>query len=107
MKLYWKVDEKPTGRFRSFGHRGWPTAYHDKEKNVVAAAIYCDMYRYDVRHVRNPPKDLELIVRIADYSAKPAWKWRKARRTFSNLQDAKDFVEEILVKHPEIKPETI
>lgn len=26
--IYWKVDPAPTGRYRSFQRRNWPTAYY-------------------------------------------------------------------------------
>ena len=30
VKLHWQVAPSPTGRYRSFDKRGWPTAYYGK-----------------------------------------------------------------------------
>lgn len=39
MKIKWKVQEAPTGRYRSFHHRGWPIA--EFENGSYAATLYC------------------------------------------------------------------
>lgn len=39
MKLTWKVDPPPSGRWKSFTKRGWPTA--EWPDGSIAALIYC------------------------------------------------------------------
>jgi len=91
MKLYWKVDPAPTGRFRSFEKRGWPTAYYDKDEDKIAAALYCD-----AEYVPSIVKSGELFniqVRIADYSiGGGGWEWRTMKTRCKSLDEAKKFV---------------
>ena len=42
MKLIWKVAEAPTGRFRSFDKRGWPSAtYETKDGSCCSVNQLC------------------------------------------------------------------
>jgi hypothetical protein len=62
-KVVWHVAPVPTGRYRSFERRGWPTANYGKH-GLIAASISCDdeYYPSDVREGKHAP----LTVRIAD-----------------------------------------
>lgn len=96
MKYKWKVQPAPTGRYRSFEKRGWPTA--DYENGRVAASIECeDDYR--PQNAKEGKHSL-LTVRIADHSTKP-FTWKKITKRFATLQEAKDAVDEIFKKYPE------
>lgn len=106
VRLRWRVQDVPTGRWRSFDKRGWPTA--DYDNGETAAAIHCeDDYRpSQVREGKHAP----LTLRIADYS-KPSnpttgsgWTWVKATKQFATLEEAKRGAERILQAHPQLMP---
>ena len=101
--ITWKVQEAPTGYYRSFSHRGWPQAFY--AGNRMAASIECeDSYRpADARNGTHAP----LIVRVADYSAKPTWTWRKMKGQFATLAEAKAAFEALLAKTPTLIPEDL
>jgi hypothetical protein len=98
-KIKWKVGEAPTGRYRSFHHRSWPSAEYPNDR--IAARIECtESYTpYSAKNGGHPP--LKLL--IADYSVTP-WKWRKAKGEFNTLQEAKDAFTKIVEKFPSIVP---
>lgn len=101
VKLKWKVAEAPTGPYRSFEKRRWPTAeYVD---GSPAARIECDD-RYVPANARSG-NHAPLTLWIADHSAKPNWAWRKAKSTFATLQEAKDAVTDLLKKNPQCVPD--
>lgn len=103
MKLYWKVGDAPTGRFRSFEKRSWPFAYYDKAMTLCAAYIGCDA-SYIPRNAKegnHPP----LIVRVADYSvADQRFVWRKLNSVFATLELAKSAAATAIDNNPKIKP---
>ena len=98
MKITWKVDEAPTGRYRSFQKRSWPTATYADGK--IAAQIYADQ-SYTGHESRRT--DLELAVSIADYSVTP-WKWHRMAKRSPSIQHAKDFVLGVLAVKSEWMP---
>lgn len=66
MKLKWKVQPTPTGRYHSFNRRGWPEAFlHDQ----LIAAFECvdDYYPPSVKAGHHQ----ELKVRIYNYTEGP------------------------------------
>ena len=97
----WKVDEAPTGRYRSFQRRGWPKAYYDAV--TPAAMIRCGSDYTAVKASTGEHEPLTLFV--ADHSATPSWKWRRLNRSFTTLAECKDFLADFLPKHPELMPE--
>lgn len=103
MKLKWKVDPPPTGRWRSFECRGWPTAEY--EDGTIAAHIRCeDAYIPSlVKEGRHAP----LIIIIYDYS-KPngncPWTRMKLMKPAATLREAKERVKQYLKSHPEVFP---
>ena len=96
----WKVSEAETSRFSSFHKRGWPMANY-KADGEVAAMIMCED-AYVPRHVASGDH-APLSLRIADHSVKP-WAWKRAKATFTTLQEAKDALDRILTSHPEFAP---
>jgi hypothetical protein len=98
-KIKWKVDSVPTGMYRSFARRSWPTA--DYPSGQIAALITCSD-EYEPRNVRAGNHG-PLIVRVADYSVQP-WKWRKMVSTFRTLPEAKAGFAKLLVKYPSLSP---
>jgi hypothetical protein len=104
MKLKWKVAEAPTGRYRSFEKRGWPSAYYVDNGNNAAVAIYCeDEYRPENVKIG---KHAVLEVRIADWSVEHAFKWRTLKQRFATLQEAKETVTKFLEANPKYWPES-
>lgn len=61
IKIKWKVQSAPTGRFSSFQNRRWPTGEIDGN-----AAVYmsCDL-SYSLQRAQDTG-DKDIIVRIAD-----------------------------------------
>lgn len=102
MKYKWKVSEEPTGLYRSFARRRWPTASY--ENGNVAARIDC-ADDYNPRNAREGRHEL-LIVWVAVYrpDAGITWQWQSMKRRFATLQEAKDGFAKLLVDHPEIMP---
>jgi len=101
MKYKWKVQSKPTGRYSSFEHRGFPEA--DYEDGRVAALMVCEdeYYPADVKIGKHKP----ITLKVADYSVTP-WKWRKLVNKFKTVQDAKNTFERFLKQHPEFIPKS-
>ena len=104
LKLIWKVDEKSTGKFRSFERRAWPSAEY--ANGNYAVAILCDneYVPADVRDGKHGP----LTLRIADYS-RPSnvqsgcgWTPVKSAKQFATLKEAKAAAVEILLACPQL-----
>lgn len=109
MKLVWKVQEAPTGQFRSFEKRGWPTANYDD--GTPAGHIRCDD-DYTSANVKTG-KHAPLMLFVADHSVgrdpelkakHGAFRWRKAKSTFATLKEAKEALLVILEKNSQLKP---
>lgn len=108
MKLKWKVNEVPTGRYRSFHKRGWPSCLYSNDN--LAAQIYSSTNQeYVPSQVKAGTHD-PLNVWVTDWSARktnpagPAFTWRKLKKTFSTLSAAKAAAEGVLSQHPEFHP---
>lgn len=105
-KIKWKVSEPPSGKYRSFEPRGWPSAYFiDKEQNP-AGYILCED-EYIPKNVKTG-NHRTLALYVADYSKSNAetgrFVWRKAKKYFTTLQEAKEALDRIYKKYPEILP---
>jgi hypothetical protein len=105
VKLYWKVAEPPTGRYRAFEHRGWPSAYYDRELRKPAAMLYSeDEYRpAQVRTGQHKPIHMHLM-HYQHPNAGSSWKVMKIVATAPTLDEAKKRVQAFLEKHPEFYP---
>ena len=99
MKYRWKVSPEPTGRYRSFEKRSWPTAWY--ANGEIAASISCDDdYRpVDAREGKHGP----LTVAVADHSEEK-WKWRRMKQRFSTLTEARDGFAKLLNIMPHLAP---
>ena len=104
MKYKWKVSEPPTGRYRSFHKRAWPSAYYLDPEKRPAALMNCEK-SYHPKEARsgNHP---ELTVRVADHSQKP-FKWLVLKKHFATIDEAKDGFEEFRKKYPHIQPKEV
>lgn len=102
MKLVWRVAEQPTGQYRSFHVRGWPTADF-KGTEQIAIQLSCKT-EYIPSKVRTGDHD-PITVMIADYSvAGLGFKWRKLKRQLPTLAEAKDAGLAALCERPEFHP---
>jgi hypothetical protein len=101
----WKASEPPSGRFRSFSTRAWPSAEY--ANGDPAVSIYStDEYRpADAKSGQHAP----LTVMIADWGLSPeekakrgAFVWRKMKGEFKTLAEAKAAAEKLLTANPQI-----
>ncbi len=92
LKLKWRVDQPPTGRYRTFMKRGWPEA----EANGRPVAWLDAERSYEPRHA----EDTELTVRVRNWSDPLApMKTLKARPV--GVKAAKALVARFFEAHPE------
>jgi hypothetical protein len=109
MKLKWKVAEAPTGRYRSFSHRGWPSATYPN--GDYAGGLYCeDDYtparaRGEVPH-RPITVQLKLLSKTPE-DIKKYGTWRSVRMkvTFATLKEAKEAMERWCTIYPQMRVE--
>lgn len=96
LKIKWIVSTAPTGKYRSFECREWPSAEY--EDGSPMAFITCeDEYYYPNVKIGDHK---ELILHVCDYSQEP-WKRRTLTKRFKTLQDAKKGLIEFFTNHPE------
>ena len=99
MKLKWKVQPEPTGRYRSFEHRGWPQA--ELSNGDTVAIITCDDSYVPALAKAGHHKPLK--VRVADYSRTPG-QWYVLKERFETLDKAKKgvvaFLNEVFTPPP-------
>jgi len=110
MKLKWRVSPVPTGRYRSFEKRGWPSAeYHGTD--CAAVLIRCED-EYQPRAVRDGNHGpLTLYVAHwndpAERGDGAAFNWRKVKVQIATLGEAKALAFKVLTTHPELWPEGV
>jgi hypothetical protein len=104
-KIKWVVSEAPTGRYRSFDERSWPSAHYNDERETPCAAIYCEDEYIPASAKSGKHKPLD--IRIADHSASAttSWTWRKLKAQAATLEEAKALVKDFLERHQEFTPE--
>ncbi len=96
MKLVWRVAPKPTGRYRSFEKRGWPSAdWVDSQGNTYPACqVRCEdgYYPAGVKTGNHAP----LRIRVMDYRERGqggncSWTGKVTKAEFKTLAEAKDW----------------
>lgn len=104
-KIKWKVAEAPTGRYRSFYDRSWPSAEYNE--NPIARLECDDEYRpADVKTGNHAP----ITVYVADWSVREtnplgsAFVWKKSKVKANTLKEAKEMVDKILIDYPHFLP---
>lgn len=99
MKYKWVVSPVPTGRYRSFQLRAWPTAsYAD---GSFAANIICDD---DYRpHLVRDGKHAPLKLRIRDCSSGGEWKIMITKTEYATLKEAKEALAIIFEHNPQLQ----
>ena len=106
MKYKWKVDEPPTGFYRSFERRHWPSAHY--VGGSPAAWLTCED-EYVPANVKEG-KHAPLTLTVADYSITPTkenprpWARRNHKTKFATLEEAKQAFKLLLQTHPELMP---
>jgi hypothetical protein len=104
-KLKWRINEKPTGQYRSFAKRQFPGA--DYPNGKIAVAIRCEDSYVPANVKSGEHKPLDVL--IADWNnettdGRPTFRWRKLKKQFATLGEAKTAATEFLAKHPEFHP---
>lgn len=109
MKLKWKVQEAPTGRYRSFSHRGWPSATYPN--GDYAGGLYCeDDYngaraRGEQAH-RPITVQLKLLNKTEEHIKKyGTWRTVRMKVTFTTLKEAKAAMERWCTEYPQMRVE--
>lgn len=99
IKIKWKVQDVPVGRYRSFEKRGWPCSCF--ENGDCCGRIYCED-DYEPRNVKaGNHKELKIV--MADYSQIP-WKNIVMKKRCKTLTEAKDFVLWLVNNDPRFVP---
>lgn len=85
MKIKWKVAPKPTGQYRSFEKRGWPSGFIDDKAAFSIVSPSREGYS------QKPLEPLHLYVAIwrLQLSGLPTFDWRKVKGEFSSVEEAK------------------
>lgn len=105
MKLKWYVDPEPTGRYRSFQRRGWPTCYSgnpDKEDcELLAAIVSLDHHGYEGHYAR--ATNLRLKVRI-HFKVAGEDRTGLSKEEFSSIAEAKAWLKAFYKNNPKFYP---
>lgn len=93
MKIIWKVGEAPTGSYRSFQRRAWPTGEY--EDGRIGFQILCED---DYIPARVKTGDhAELSLGFMDWTG-PTPTWRRLKRRFATLAEAKSAAAELAIR---------
>lgn len=99
MKIKWKVQAAPVGRYKSFERRGWPLAESDDGRTLFAVSCADDYIPTRVKTGSHAP----LKLRVAVYNKKThGFDWATLNREFSTLADLKDAATEFAARRPEV-----
>ncbi len=96
LKIVWRVSDPPTGMYRSFHHRSWPTA---SINGAPAFSISCEDSYYPPYVKTGKHKPLFLLV--ADWRQPHSFTWKRFKKGFANLKEVKKFAEEWANKNPD------
>jgi hypothetical protein len=115
IKLTWKVADAPTGRYRSFEHRSWPTAWYGKpeaEGSRPAAWLRCeDDYTPGRARGEHPHGPIKISIphhQHPDCKKRGSpWVVFNLTNTASTLVEAKERVQAFLDAHPDWHPKEL
>lgn len=99
--IKWVVDPPPTGRYRSFEKRHWPSAEYKDEPFKGRSAGYLTTVLGE-EYVPSSVKDgthSEIEVRVYDWSV-VGRRTLKLKATYKTLGEAKKALEELVEKNP-------
>ncbi len=95
--LKWTVSPVPTGRYRSFEHRSWPTADYS-DTGETAVALYSD------RDYSSRDKETaQITICVADWRQDRGFTWRTLKTRATGLTEAKRLATDFLTAHPELR----
>jgi hypothetical protein len=103
VKITWRVDPPPSGKWRSFELRSWPSASFENGK--PAAMIYCGT-EYIPTKVKSGDHD-SLTVKLFHHNHPErgnSWKIFTLRIRPKTLAEAKELVKEFYNTHPDWIP---
>lgn len=108
MKIYWKVGDKPTGRYRSFDKRSWPTAWWGKPdtNDSRVAAFINSTDEYVPAWVREG-KHAPLTITVCHYNhpeSGSSSKRFRLKKQAATLDEAKQMVQAFYDSHPDWLP---
>ena len=102
--IYWRVDPAPTGRYRSFQKRRWPTAYY-KGSDKPAFFIECPESYEPSKVTSGEHAGLTLVACHHNHpNAGNSWARLKFTSPFVTLAACKEAAEQALCEHPEFVP---
>ena len=101
MKIIWRVQPIPVGRYRAFERRGWPIAWFNNIDGPPAAMLYCED-EYRPARVKTG-EHAELKISVANHSL-VKWRWRTLVKRAATLDEAKKIVEEFYRARPDWRP---
>jgi hypothetical protein len=104
-KLKWRVGDVPTGRYRSFEYRAWPSAEY--ENGDTAGFISCveEYIPTNVKTGNHPELSVYICFRklTNEEKKKHGLVWnRKLAKKFATLAEAKKGLQDFLDKNPDI-----
>ena len=97
MKICWRVQPEPSGKYRYFERRGWP--YAETVDGAIVFMLDCPN-EYRPRDVRDGKHDaITIFVRCGRPDR--TWVWRRLNRTAKTLADAKRLAQAYIDQHPD------
>lgn len=99
-KLIWRHGEKPTGPYKSFQTRRWPSAFHHRADGPVAVHLLSEE---NVSYHVSIADSTKLLVRVADHRKSP-WTWRQLKARPLGLDEAKTLVKKFFEANPDWVP---
>jgi len=97
IKYAWKVQSAPTGRYRSFERRGWPSAETPDGDTIAMLACKDEYTPYRVRTGDHAP--IRLMIRVPKGNGQ--WGWGTFQHDFASMDEAKEFLKNYLARHPD------
>lgn len=88
IKLKWRVQPAPTGKWRSFSKRGWPSAEYDNGQ--MAITLICDDAYVPAKVKTGDHR--EITVRIAKYDGQ-RFTWHNIIKRAKTLEEAKEIAQ--------------
>lgn len=104
MKVVWRVDPPPTGRFRSFERRAWPQASYGKNGKPAAFLDSPDEYEPSKVRTGNHAPISITICHHQHPNRGNSWTLLKLKATAKTLEEAKSMVAQLIAEHPEYQP---
>lgn len=104
VKLKWYVQPAPTGRYRSFAPRGFPSAdYKNLSRPYAAVLLHCkDDY---IPSSVKIGKHSEITIRIAIWEEQGrGFDWVKLEQTAKTVSEAKQIAEDFINNNPSVQP---